>query len=103
MERSLSSYSPGATGEAEGREAWGHVYGLGDRGLGAPKAGKGQRGQTQVQRGFSPGCSVVPLRWHSAGSPSRTPFFAYKSKRDGPRLFRLFTAFAQAYFWQGSQ
>lgn len=25
-----------------------------------------------------------------------------KSKRDGPRLFHLFTAFVRAYFWQGS-
>lgn len=45
----------------------------------------------------------------SAGLPRAAlaaPHFLHireKSKRDGLRLFHLFTAFVQAYFWQGSR
>lgn len=49
--RTLRPCSP-LTGEAEGRAAWGLVYGLGARGLGTLKAGRSRCGQTQVQWGF---------------------------------------------------
>lgn len=67
------------------------------RGLGFPRqGGAGSTGDHAWQggSGLSPQQAALAA-----------PHFMHireKSKRDGPRLFHLFTAFVQAYFWQGS-
>lgn len=82
------------------QEPFGRPRGLSlalEQGPGVPEAGK-----SQARGGFARlGCR----RRGPQRAALAAPHFIHireKSERDGLRLFRLFTAFVRAHFWQGS-